>query len=315
MSITSKDFLGLKEVDADVINTILSTTSTMKFLLGQKNKKTPHLQGRTIVMLFYEKSARTRLSYELAAQYLSATVVDLQPVDSAVSRQDNIQQLGHMADQMGADFIVLRHPTAGSARILANSVQASVINAGDGRNENPSQALLDLYTIKEKKGSFSGLKVAMIGDVLNSRVAKSNIWALIKLGADVHIAAPPTLIPPNIEDFGAKVSYNVKDAVHNADVVLALRTQLTDTEHLIPSLNEYKRYFEISTDVMRLAKPDAVVMHPGAINRGIEISSEIIDGQQCLVNDQILNGVAVRMALLYLLSLGGGAEHGLTKHL
>ncbi len=218
--------------------------------------------------------------------------------------------MGQLVDQMGADFIILRHPMAGAPRLLADCVNASVVNAGDGFNENPGQSLLDLLTIKEQKGGFEGLKVAIVGDLLHSRIAKSNIWGLTKMGADVCVSGPPTLLLPDIEKFGVKVYYDAREAVNNADVILTTRMRMeTQDKSFLPSLDEYKRLFRVDDSLLRYAKKDAIVMHPGPIQRGIEISARVIDSKRCIINDQIANSVAVRMAILYILSqIGGGMQ-------
>ncbi len=307
MSLHRKDFFGLRDLTADDIRYILSTAETMKYVLNQKNKKVPHLQGKSVIILFYGQSARAKLSYELAAQHLSANVVDM--TNSVHSMEhENLQDMGQLIDQMGADFIILRHPMAGAAKLLADSVGASVINAGDGYNENPGQSLLDLLTIREQKGGFEGLKVAIIGDISHSRVSKSNIWGLTKLGAEVCVSGPPTLLPPKLDKFGVTVHYDAREAVNNADVILTTRMRLETQDYTcLPSLDEYKRFFRIDHNLLKYAKKDAIVMHPGPIQRGIEISDGVIDGPQCLINDQIANSVAVRMAMFYILSqMGGG---------
>lgn len=303
MSFSRKDFIGLKDMTADEIQYILDTAETMKYVLSQKNKKAPHLQGKSVIMLYYEKSTRSKLSYELAAQYLSANLVHM---DIPHDINGNLADIGRIIDQMGGDFIVLRHPMSGAAKLLSENTSASVLNAGDGLNENPSQALLNLMTIKNQKGGIKGLKVAIIGDVAHSRVTKSDIWGLLRLGAEVVVTGPPTLIPPHLEEFGVKVSYDARKAVKDADVIMALRIQFDrQTTDLIPSLEEYKSLFKINHELLGMAREDAIVMHPGPINREIEISSDIIESDRCLVDDQIANGVAVRMALMYLLSIGG----------
>ncbi len=307
MFLNRKDFLGLRDLTAEELEYVLKTAETMKFVIGQKNKKVPHLQGKSVIILFYDSSARAKLSYELAAQHLSANVVDMMATPASENRE-RLQDMGQLIDQMGADFIILRHPMSGAARLLADSVEASVINAGDGYNENPGQSLLDLLTIKERKGGFEGLKVAIIGDIAHSRVAKSNIWGLLKLGADVCVTGPSTLIPPELESFGVKVCYEPSEAVDGADVILSTRiaAQLKN-ENLIPSLDEYRSMFLIDEDMLKYAKKDAIVMHPGQIQRGVEIATSIVNSRQCIVNDQIANSVAVRMAMLYILSqIGGG---------
>ncbi len=309
MYFLKKDFISLKDITADEILYILSTAETMKYVLNQKNKKSPHLQGKSVVFLFYEKSSKTRISYELAAQYLSASTVDM-TLSKNLEHGETLRDVGRIVDQMGADFIIIRHPMAGSAKFLSETSQASVINAGDGLNENPSQSLLDLLTIKDQKGGFQGLKVTIVGDVLHSRVGKSNILALLKLGATVNVAAPPTLIPFELSQFGVNIFFDAKKAVEDADVVMVLRMQSErQYESLLPSFNEYKKFFKIDNELMSYAKKNAIVMHPGPVFRGVEISSSIIDSKRCLTDDQIANGVAVRMALLYLLSMKGGARY------
>ena len=307
MFLNRKDFLGLRDLTAEELEYVLKTAETMKFVIGQKNKKVPHLQGKSVIILFYDSSARAKLSYELAAQHLSANVVDMMATPASENRE-RLQDMGQLIDQMGADFIILRHPMSGAARLLADSVEASVINAGDGYNENPGQSLLDLLTIKERKGGFEGLKVAIIGDIAHSRVAKSNIWGLLKLGAQVCVTGPSTLIPAGLESFGVKICYEPAEAVDGADVILSTRiaAQLKN-ENLISSLDEYRSMFLIDEDMLKYAKKDAIVMHPGQIQRGVEIATSIVNSRQCIVNDQIANSVAVRMAMLYILSqIGGG---------
>ena len=260
MFLNRKDFLGLRDLTAEELDYVLKTAETMKFVINQKNKKVPHLQGKSVIILFYDSSARAKLSYELAAQHLSANVVDMMAT-SASENKERLQDMGQLIDQMGADFIILRHPMSGAARLLADSVEASVINAGDGYNENPGQSLLDLLTIKESKGGFEGLKVAIIGDITHSRVSKSNIWGLLKLGAEVCVTGPSTLIPPELESFGVKVCYEPKEAVDGADVILSTRitTQVKD-DNLIPSLDEYRSMFLIDENMLKYAKKDAIVM-------------------------------------------------------
>lgn len=308
MSFKRKHFFGLKDLSAEEIKYILSTAETMKYVLNQKNKKSPHLQGKSVIILFYEPSPRAKLSYEMAAQHLSANVVDM--TGSAGLRNEKLQDMGQLIDQTGADFIILRHPMAGAPRLLAENLNASVINAGDGFNENPGQSLLDLMTIKERKGRFENLKVAIVGDLIHSRVCKGNIWGLTKLGAEVHVAGPPTLLPADMEKFGVTVHYDAREAVENADVILTTRIRMESRDkHILPSLDEYKHFFRIDESLLKYAKKDAIVMHPGPIQRGIEISSNVIDGEQCIINDQIANSVAVRMAMLFIVSqIGGGLK-------
>lgn len=309
MPFTRKDFFGLRDLTSEDIRYVLGTAETMKYILNQKNKKSPHLQGKSVIILFYEVSARAKLSYELAAQHLSANVVDMSNSIHSIEKE-SLQDMGQLVDQMGADFIILRHPMAGAPRLLADCVDASVINAGDGFNENPGQSLLDLLTIKERKGGFEGLKVAIIGDLMHSRVSKSNIWGLTKLGAEVRVSGPPTLMLPDIEKFGVDMYYDAREAVNNADVIITTRMRMeTQDKTYLPSLEEYKKFFRIDSNLLRYAKKDAIVMHPGPIQRGIELSNGVIDSPQCIINDQIANSVAVRMAMLYILSqMGGGLK-------
>ena len=298
-----KDFLSLKDITADEILYILNTAETMKIVLGQANKKAPHLRGKSVIIMFYEKSTRARMSYELAAQYLSANVVDM-TLAYALDEAGSLMEMGNLIDQMGADFIVIRHPMSGSAQLLAKHTRAGVINAGDGFDENPSQSMLDLMTVKTQKGAFEGLKVAIIGDISHSRVSHSNIWALLTLGAEVTLAGPPTLIPVEWAKFGPRITYSAAEAVTGADVIMIVNLHESSMcAKFIPSVGEYKNLFGIDGKLMKLAKPDAIVMHPGPVRRDIEISSQVADSAQCLSNDQIANGVAVRMALLFLLSV------------
>ncbi|MFI3230438.1 MAG: aspartate carbamoyltransferase catalytic subunit [bacterium] len=306
MDFAKKDFIGLMDTSADEILHILETAETMKHVVSKKNKKAPYLNGKSIIVLFYEKSVRAKLSYELAGQYLSANIVEINVSDSK-NIYENLHEMGRTIDQMGANFIVCRHPMSGSAKFLAEKVTASVINAGDGINENPTQALLDLMTIKKLKGNFKGLRVAIIGDVESSRVTRSNIWGLIKLGAEVCVSGPPTLLPPQLDKFGVKVYNSPKDAVKGADVIMSLRLQDERSYgSKLPSFNEYKNFFKLNDYLLSFANKNAIVMHPGMPHKSVEISSSILDNTKILMDDQITNGVAVRMALFYLLSLRMG---------
>ncbi|MDR2938790.1 MAG: aspartate carbamoyltransferase catalytic subunit [Clostridiales bacterium] len=302
---TRKDFISLKDVSSGEINYILKVAETMKHVIAQKNKRAAILNGKSVITLFGNTLSRNKISYDLAAGYLGANVVEMKLGDEG-GDLGNLIDLGRIIDQMGGDFIIIRHPMSGSAKLLAESALACVINAGDGINENPTQSLLDLLTIKEQKGGFKNLKVSIIGDVMHSRVARSNIWALTTLGARVSVIGPPTLIPDFIDSLGVKIFYNAYEGVESADVILSLKLQ-PERQYgsLMPSTNEYRNLFKIDSEMLSYAKPDVIVMHPGPINRGIEISSQIIGTKNCLIDDQITNGVAVRMALLYLLSMGG----------
>lgn len=301
-----KDLLGLKDLSADEINLILQNAETMKYVLMQKNKKTPHLQGRTVVNLFYENSTRTRMSFELASKYMSASSANITSSGSSVAKGETLIDTAKNIDRMGTDILVVRHNQSGAPHLIAPLVKASVINAGDGMNEHPTQALLDMFTIKEKKGKIEGLKVAIIGDIYHSRVARSDIYGLTKLGAEVSVGGPSTLIPVGMENMGVKVFKSVQEAMIDADVVIGLRIQLErQKKGLFPSVREYSRFFGVDEKRLKFAKPDALVMHPGPVNRGVEFSSSVVDGEQSFINEQVTNGVAVRMAVMYLLSRRG----------
>lgn len=303
MNLRSKDLLGLKELSTEEIEYILDTAKTMKYVLNAKNKKTPHLQGKSIITLFYENSTRTRLSFELASKYMSANAANITASGSSVTKGETLIDTGKTIDMMGTDVIIIRHPMSGAPHLLARNVEASVINAGDGMNEHPTQALLDMLTIREVKGDIKGLKVAIIGDIYHSRVARSNIWGLTKLGAEVCVAGPSTLLPPGLERTGAKVYSTVQEALIEADVVMGLRIQLErQKKGLFPTTREYAKFFGVDEKRLSLAKQDALVLHPGPVNRGVEFSSGVIDGEQSWINEQVTNGVAVRMAILYLLT-------------
>jgi aspartate carbamoyltransferase catalytic subunit len=302
----SKDLLGLKDISKSEIEHILETAKTMKYFINTNNKKTPHLQGKTIITLFYENSTRTRLSFELASKYMGANAANITASGSSVSKGETLIDTGKTIDMMGTDIIIMRHGMSGAPHLLAKNVNSGVINAGDGMNEHPTQGLLDMFTILEKKGRIEGLKVAVVGDIAHSRVARSNIWGLTKLGAEVVVAGPSTLIPIDIEKSGIKVSNSVDEAVLDADVVMGLRIQLErQKKALFPSVREYARFFGVDQRRMMLAKKDAILMHPGPINRGVELASTVVDADNSLINEQVLNGVAVRMAILYLLTRRG----------
>ncbi len=307
MIYNKKHFLDLKTLTEQEIQYILNSAQKMKYILtSNKSCLTPHLKGKTVATLFHEESSRSKLSYELAAMNLSAKVINLQTTKQ-FTKGESLKDVGRYVDQIGADFIVMRHPLAGSPHYLSKYVNASIINAGDGLNENPSQSLIDLMTILEMKNKFNGLKVVIIGDIMHNRVAKSNIWALKKLGADISIVGPTTLIPKGLESSGVKVFNTVADAVIDADVIMTLRMQeKSKAEDLIPSSNEYKKLYKLDVQRLSYAKDDVIVMHPGPINRGIEISSEVIDGDSSIIDKQQVNGVAVRMALFHILSRSGG---------
>lgn len=306
MAWTRKDLLGLQDMTAEEIGEILHNAKILKHVLTQNNKKTPHLQGKSVVTLFYENSTRTRMSFELASKYMSAASANIAAAASSVSKGETLIDTGRTLDMMGTDVIIIRHPMAGAPHLLARHVQASVINAGDGMNEHPTQALLDLFTIQEKKGKIDGLKVAIVGDIAHSRVVRSNIWGLLAMGASVRLFAPSTLMPMEIGKTGAHVAGSLEEAVADADAVMALRIQKERQQNgLFPTVREYARFFGIGQETMRLAKPDALIMHPGPINRGVEMMSDVADAPQSVINEQVMNGVAVRMALLFLYTRRG----------
>ncbi|MDX1358226.1 MAG: aspartate carbamoyltransferase catalytic subunit [Clostridia bacterium] len=303
-----KDLLGIKQLNAEQIQYILDIADSMKYLINAPNKKSPHLQGKSIITLFYENSTRTRMSFELAAKYMSGTAANISVSTSSVAKGETLIDTGKTLDMMGTDIIIIRHSCAGAPKLLADNVKASVLNAGDGMNEHPTQALLDAFTIYEKKGGFKGLKVAIAGDIYHSRVARSNIYALTKLGAEVYLAAPGTLIPPAIEETGAKVA-SIDEAVKDADVVMGLRIQKERQQSaLFPNIREYARFYGIGDERLELAKDDVLLMHPGPVNRGTELTTSIVDGAKSVINEQVMNGVAIRMALLYIFTRGGRYE-------
>lgn len=303
MKLSSKDILGLENISADEISYILETAKEMKKTVNSSMKKVNYLQGRSVVTLFYENSTRTRVSFELAAKYMGAQAVNVSVATSSVAKGETLIDTGKTLEAMGTDIVVIRHPQAGAPHLLAKNISASVINAGDGMHEHPTQALLDMMTMMEAFGTLSGLKVAIIGDIYHSRVARSNIIGLTKMGAQVNLFAPSTLLPPGIEKLGAKVFPNIYDAVADCDVVMGLRIQLERQKKcLFPSINEYARFFGINPENIKGAKKNALWMHPGPVNRGVEMTSAIIDADNSVINKQVTNGVAVRMALLYLLT-------------
>ena len=306
MAVKHKDLLSLRDVEREEIEMILSTAASMRQLLDSPTKKTAHLQGKSIVTLFYENSTRTRMSFELASKYMSAAAANISASASSVQKGETLLDTGRTLDRMGTDVIIIRHPMSGAPHLLAQHVNAAVINAGDGINEHPTQALLDMFTIKRHKGRLDGLKVAIVGDVLHSRVARSNIFGLHTMGAEVALCAPPTLMPAQMEELGVKTYTRVEEAIEGADVVMGLRIQKERQEEgNFPPLREYSEFFGINEERMKYAKPDALIMHPGPINRGVEITSDAADCEQSVINEQVTSGVAVRMALLYLLTRKG----------
>jgi aspartate carbamoyltransferase catalytic subunit len=305
MSFKRKDLLGIQELSVEEITQVLETAETFKEVSGRDIKKVPTLRGKTVVNLFFEPSTRTRTSFELAAKRLSADVINFAASSSSVAKGETLLDTARNIEAMQADFIILRHPVAGAPNILARLLRASVINAGDGGHEHPTQALLDLYTLREKKREFKGLRLAIVGDIAHSRVARSNIYALVKLGAEVRVVGPPTMIPQEVERLGVTVFYDLDKALRGCDVIMMLRLQLERQGiALFPSIREYSRLYCLTPERMKLASPDVLVMHPGPINRGVEIAPEVADSVSSVILDQVTNGVAVRMAVLYLLSGG-----------
>lgn len=305
MQFRKKDLLGIKQLEPEEINLILETAETFKEISTRPIKKVPTLRGRTVVHLFYEPSTRTRTSFEIAAKRLSADTFNISASTSSIVKGETLLDTARNLEAMNPDVIVLRHSAAGAPHLLARHVQASVINAGDGMHEHPTQALLDLLTIKDKKETIFGQTVAIIGDIAHSRVARSNVWALTKMGARVMVAGPTTMIPHDLDKLGVEVFYRPEDVIPEADVIMMLRIQLErQGQMLLPSLREYARVFGLNEEKLSQAKPDVLIMHPGPINRGVEISPAVADGPYSVILDQVNNGVAVRMALLYLL-IGG----------
>jgi len=309
VGLNRKDLLGVKDLTVEEIELILETAEPMKDIIGRQIKKVPTLRGKTVINLFYEPSTRTRTSFELAGKYMSADTINISTTASSVVKGENLKDTAKTLEVMGADVIIIRHAAAGAPHILSKYLTASVINAGDGFHEHPTQALLDMFTIKQKKASLRGLKVALVGDILHSRVARSNIWGLIKMGAEVRVIAPATLLPPEVEKLGVIPYTRIEDGLQDVDVVMVLRMQLERQQKgLFPTIREYSRLYGVTAERAGLAKPDALIMHPGPMNRGVEIAPEVADGVQSVINEQVTNGVAIRMALLYLLT-GGGNPH------
>lgn len=304
MPFQHKHLLGIEQLSADDIELILETAKPFKKLFTQSIKKVPVLRGKTVALLFYEPSTRTRSSFELASKRLSADTLNLPVSASSVQKGESLLDTGKTLGAMKVDFIIIRHLSSGAPKFLSENVKSSVINAGDGCHEHPTQALLDLFTIKEKKGKIQNLKVVIVGDILHSRVARSNIFGLTKLNANVVLCGPPTLIPNNIKEvFGnVEVCYDLKKALKAADVINILRIQRErQKENLFPSLREYTELYGVNDAVLKYAKNDCLVLHPGPMNRGIEISSSVADGSKSMILEQVTNGVAVRMAVLYLI--------------
>lgn len=303
MSLKCKDLTGIATLTPDEIMLILETADSFKEVSGREIKKVPALRGKTVVNFFFEPSTRTRTSFELAAKRLSADVINFSPSSSSVVKGETLLDTARNIEAMQADIIVLRHQAAGAAETLARGVKSSVINAGDGWHEHPTQALLDLFTMREKHPTFKGLTVAIVGDIAHSRVARSNIYALTKMGAEVRAVGPPTMIPAFLDRLGVKVYYDMDDALRGVDVIMMLRLQLErQGRALFPTIREYSRLYGLTAERVKLANAGALIMHPGPINRGVEIAPEVADSFSSVILDQVTNGVAVRMAVLYLLA-------------
>ncbi|TLY17860.1 MAG: aspartate carbamoyltransferase catalytic subunit [Nitrospirae bacterium] len=303
MSLKQKDLVSLASLSPDEIMLILETADSFKEVTGRQIKKVPALRGKTVVNLFFEPSTRTRTSFELAAKRLSADVINFSPSSSSVVKGETLLDTARNIEAMQADIIVLRHPAAGAAETLARGVKSSVINGGDGWHEHPTQALLDLFTLRERRLEFRGLRVAIVGDIAHSRVARSNIYALTKLGAEVRVVGPPTMIPAFLDRLGVRICYDLDEGLRGADVIMMLRLQLErQGRALFPTIREYSRLYGLTAERVKLAERGALIMHPGPINRGVEIAPEVADSLSSVILEQVANGVAVRMGILYLLS-------------
>jgi aspartate carbamoyltransferase catalytic subunit len=308
MALSSKDLLGIKGMTADEIKLILDTAATFKDVSERDIKKVPTLRGKTVINLFYEASTRTRTSFELAGKRLSADVINISTSTSSVVKGETLLDTARNIEAMKCNIIIVRHSCSGAPEFLSTRLKSSVINAGDGFHEHPTQALLDMFTIRERRGKLEGLTVAIVGDIAHSRVARSNIYGLTTMGAKVRVCGPPTMIPPGIEHLGAQVFYDMDKAIDGADVVMMLRLQLErQAAGLFPGVREYARLYGLNEIRLDRAGKDVIVMHPGPINRGVEISSEVADSTSVIL-DQVTNGVAVRMAVMFLLSGGNKAE-------
>ena len=294
--------LGLEYLDREEIECVLVNAEGFKQTLARTVKKVPTLLGKTVVNLFFENSTRTRTSFEIAAKRLSADVINFAVSTSSVTKGESLLDTARTIEALGSDIIVMRHSCPGACHLLASRLKSAIINAGDVCHEHPTQGLLDMFTMREKKGRIEGLSVVILGDILHSRVARSNIWGLTKLGANVRVVGPRTLIPRGIEEIGAAVCYNLEEGIRDADVINILRIQRERMDsNMFPSIREYRLLYGLTEERLRFAKPDVLIMHPGPINRGIEISQAVADGSHSVINQQVTNGVAVRMAVLYLL--------------
>lgn len=305
MKLNRKDILGIQELSVEEIDLILETADSFIEVSTREIKKVPTLRGKTVINLFYEASTRTRTSFEIAAKRLSADTINISASTSSVVKGETLIDTAKNLEAMNPDVIVIRHSAAGAPHMLAGILRQSIINAGDGAHEHPTQALLDMMTIRAKKGGIAGLKVAIVGDIAHSRVARSNIHGLTKMGAQVCVSGPATMIPRGIEKMGVVVHMRIEEAIRDADIVMMLRIQTErEKQNIFPSLREYAQYFSLNRKNIGLARKDVLIMHPGPINRGVEISPDLADGPHSIILEQVTNGVAVRMALLYLLTGG-----------
>jgi aspartate carbamoyltransferase catalytic subunit len=298
---THQHILGIAQLSPADITFILDTANSLKEISDRSIKKVPTLRGNTVVNLFFEPSTRTRLSFEVAAKRLSADTFNISASTSSATKGETLIDTARNIEAMHPDIIIIRHGYSGAPLMLTRHVQAAVINAGDGTHEHPSQSLLDMMTVREQKGTLAGLKIAIIGDILHSRVAHSNILGFTKMGSSVHVYGPATLLPRGVEELGATISASLEDVVRDADVVMTLRIQKErQRDPLFPSMREYSQFYGVTKEIAAMAKPDALIMHPGPINRGVELMPDVADGEQSVILEQVTNGVAVRMALLYL---------------
>lgn len=303
MEWTRKDLLGLYDLSGEEITYILDTAAEFKKVNERNVKKVPALRGKTVVNFFVEPSTRTRVSFELAEQRLSADIVNMQAQASSLLKGETLLDTVKNIEALQVDLVVLRHSAPGAQNFIAQNLKCGVVNAGDGAHSHPTQALLDLFTIREKLGTIKDVNVTIVGDILHSRVARSNIWGLLKLGANVTLAGPSTLVPREFEEIGVKVCHNLKDAIADADVVNLLRIQHErQNAGFFPSTGEYARFFGINKDVMKDMKPNALIMHPGPINRDVELAGDVADGNNSVILEQVTNGLAVRMAVLFLVA-------------
>lgn len=308
MSWHRKNLLDIESLTAGELTTVLDTAREFKAVGERDIKKVPALQGKTVVNFFVEPSTRTRVSFELSAKRLSADIINFSADASSFQKGESLKDTARTLEALNADIIVIRHKAAGAPHFLARFLNAHVVNAGDGAHEHPTQALLDVFTIREKKGDIAGLNVTILGDILFSRVARSNIWALRKLGANVTLCGPSTLVPRVFEQMGCRVTYDLDEALANADVINLLRIQHErQRKTMFPSIGEYARLFGLNRTRLAKAKPDALIMHPGPMNRGVEIESDLADCDRAVILEQVTNGIAVRMAVLYLVN-GGNAD-------